>query len=125
MSENQCIRVYADINQIKGCRERIAEVNHSIQELSAFLSLTANDVRLAILFLLYEEQKLCVCDLSDILNMKIPAISQHLRKMKDGGIVRNEKVGQTIFYFLNPEYSNLFNSFFNIIKNKETLVEAI
>jgi len=32
--------------------------------------------------------------------MSIPAISQHLRKMKDGNILISKRTGQTIFYSL-------------------------
>jgi ArsR family transcriptional regulator, lead/cadmium/zinc/bismuth-responsive transcriptional repressor len=35
--------------------------------------------------------------------MSVPAISQHLRKMKDGGLIKDNKIGQTIFYRLIDE----------------------
>ncbi|MBK9939143.1 MAG: ArsR family transcriptional regulator, partial [Chitinophagaceae bacterium] len=34
------------------------------------------------IYLLEEEKELCPCDLSDILGMSIPAVSQHLRKLR-------------------------------------------
>jgi DNA-binding transcriptional ArsR family regulator len=69
-------------------------------KLSRTLALSGNEVRLKILYLLSEEGELCPCDLSDILGMSIPAISQHLRKMKDGNILISKRTGQTIFYSL-------------------------
>ncbi|MEB2779582.1 ArsR family transcriptional regulator [Algoriphagus sp. C2-6-M1] len=39
------------------------------------------------------EKQLCPCDLSDILDMTTPAVSQHLRKLKDGR-VEGKRVGQ-------------------------------
>lgn len=59
------------------------------------------------LFLLNQEKELCPCDLSDILDMTIPAISQRLRKLKDGGIIQSRKSCQTIFYSVNPKQLNL------------------
>jgi DNA-binding transcriptional ArsR family regulator len=43
---------------------------------------------------------MCVCDLSDVLGMKQSPISQHLRKLKDGGLLENKRDGMTIFYFI-------------------------
>jgi len=121
-TNNSCIRVFADIDQINACKKRLKQVEDSIQKLSKPLSLAGNDVRLKILFLLFEQQKLCVCDLSDILNMTIPAISQHLKKLREGGIVQLEKVAQTIFYSLAPQYHHLFNSYFKLIAKNKILV---
>lgn len=105
MDNNKCIRVLADINQIKECRDTISEIEGDLQKYSRVLNLAGNEVRLKILFLLYKEDKMCPCDLSDVLNMKVPAISQHLRKLKDAGIIISKKVGQTIFYSISCEES--------------------
>ena len=67
------------------------------------------------MFLLEEENELCPCDLSDILIMSIPAISQHLRKLKDGNIIEARKVGQSIFYTLRSEHLKTLRPFFKII----------
>jgi DNA-binding transcriptional ArsR family regulator len=95
-----CIRVFADIEQIKQCKNQIAKAEHSIATVARALSLSGNEVRLKILYLLSKESKLCPCDLSDILEMTVPAISQHLKKLREGGLVVSEKVGQTVFYSL-------------------------
>ena len=84
MIKQTCIRQFADHQQIKKCKERIKTANKSFAQLSNILALTGNEVRLTILYLLEEEKELCPCDLADILGMSIPAISQHLRKLKDG-----------------------------------------
>ncbi len=47
---------------------------------------------------------MCVCDLSDVLKMNQSPISQHLRKLKDAGVLLNERDGMTVFYFLNESY---------------------
>jgi DNA-binding transcriptional ArsR family regulator len=113
--KNVCIREKANPVQINSCREKVAINDKSFAQLSNILSLAGNDVRLKILYLLEEEKELCPCDLSDILGMSIPAISQHLRKMRDGNIVEIRKVGQTIFYSLKTEYRKLLRPFFKII----------
>lgn len=59
-------------------------------------------LRLRIVALLAEE-KLCVCELEEILGISQPAISQHLRVLKEADLVREEKVSQWVFYHLNKE----------------------
>jgi DNA-binding transcriptional ArsR family regulator len=103
MKDRNCIRVLADENQINQCKEDVAEVEGRLQQMAGALSLAGNAVRLKILFLLHKEEQMCPCDLSDVLEMTVPAISQHLRKLKDGGLVKDKKIGQTIFYSLVEE----------------------
>jgi DNA-binding transcriptional ArsR family regulator len=121
MENNSCIRIEADIEQISNCKQTVSELDNSFELLSNALSLAGNNVRLKILFLLSREQELCVCDLSDILSMKISAISQHLRKLKDKRLVRPKRKAQTIFYSLSPEYEELFSPFFELIEDNKIL----
>jgi DNA-binding transcriptional ArsR family regulator len=65
--------------------------------------------------MLEEEDKLCPCDIADILGMTVPAISQHLRKMKDGNIIESQRTGQTIYYSLREENLKILKPFFKHI----------
>lgn len=116
-SKQSCIRAYADSVQIDNCRKTVAANQNAFQSLSQVLSLAGNEVRLKILFLLEEENELCPCDLSDILGMSVPAVSQHLRKLKDGNVIEARREGQTIFYSLKKEQLNLLHPFFATIVN--------
>ena len=95
---DSCIRVLADPVQIKQCRESIQRLETPINSITKLFNLAGNEARLKILYLLNQEGEMCPCDLSDVLDMTVSGISQHLRKLKDGGIVQDKKVGQTIFY---------------------------
>lgn len=125
MGNNQpCIRLFADKIQIDNCRETLQSNQQAFKWLSNSLALAGNEVRLKILFLLEEENELCPCDLSDILGMSIPAVSQHLRKLKDGNIIEGRRDGQTIFYSLKKGQLKLLYPFFKLIvnhSNKETV----
>ena len=121
MNSNACIRVLADINQIKECREKVKQVDQSVGLLANALALAGNEVRLKMLFLLQEEGQLCPCDLSDILGVSVSAISQHLRKLKDGRLIDFKKTGQTIFYSVNPDYSDILKPLFKLITNNKIL----
>ncbi|RBL89784.1 ArsR/SmtB family transcription factor [Chitinophaga flava] len=122
--KNTCIREQANPVQINDCRQKVAANERAFTQLSGILSLAGNDVRLKILYLLEEEKELCPCDLSDILGMSIPAISQHLRKMKDGNIVESRKVGQTILYSIRAEHFKLLRPFFKLINQMNLKAET-
>ena len=121
MNSTKCIRVLADENQIKQCKADIIAIDEGVQHLSGLLSLAGNEVRLKILFLLQQEKQMCPCDLSDVLEMTLPAISQHLRKMKDKDLVHSRKVGQTVFYSINEDNLRLLQPLFEIIKEPAKL----
>jgi len=120
MAKQICIRLEADAKQIMDCRSSIYELDNSLSSVSEVLNLAGNKVRLQILFLLEREERLCVCDLSDILQMNVSAISQHLRKLKDRDLVYATKEAQTIFYALNKDRSAILSPILDLL-TKENL----
>lgn len=115
MIANTCTRLFADKEQIKNCKATLKNAQKPFVRLSVVLALAGNEARLKILYLLEEERELCPCDLADILDMSVPAVSQHLRKLKDGNIVETRKEGQTIYYSLTKENLKILKSFFKHI----------
>jgi DNA-binding transcriptional ArsR family regulator len=69
-----------------------------LDELAEFLNLVGNSTRLKIVFLLTEFKELCVCDLAQILDLTVPAVSQQLAKLKAFGLLKSRRENQTIFY---------------------------
>lgn len=125
MDNNQsCIRVFADKVQIQNCRQVLRANDSAFIQLSGVLALAGNEVRLKILFLLEEENELCPCDLSDILGMSVPAVSQHLRKLKDANVIESRRERQVIFYSLNREQLTLLRPLFKHIVN-HTMRETV
>lgn len=120
-----CSRIFANEKQINECKKKLQTNSDAFQLLSNLLALAGNEVRLKILFLLEEEKELCPCDIADILEMSIPAVSQHLRKLKDGNVVETRRSGQTIFYSLKTEQLALLHPFFKHIVNEKTKKEAL
>ena len=125
MDNNTCFRLFADQEQIKNCRDKIKTAQKSFLSLSNILALAGNEVRLKIVYLLEEEKELCPCDLADILGMTIPAVSQHLRKLKDGNIVETRKAGQTIYYSLTLENLKILKPFFKHINHQTQKLETV
>jgi DNA-binding transcriptional ArsR family regulator len=120
--DNNCLRLLADPIQIQACKRKLKMAGRSFENLAQVLSLAGNEVRLKILYLLEQEGELCPCDLSDILGMTIPAVSQHLRKLKDANLVQFRKEGQTIFYALKSNHADIIKPLFIHVQQKELAI---
>jgi len=62
-----------------------------------------NDCRYALVQALIKDPK-TVSELVAAVKMTQPAVSQHLKILKETGLVTDERQGQTIVYSLNTEY---------------------
>jgi ArsR family transcriptional regulator, lead/cadmium/zinc/bismuth-responsive transcriptional repressor len=124
MESIKCIRLFADEVQISECKKKLKANSASLFQLSKVLELAGNEVRLKILYLLEEEDQLCPCDLSDILGMTIPAVSQHLRKLKDRNIIEARREGQTIYYSLKEEHLKILKPFFKYINQQNLKMQT-
>ena len=122
---NTCIRADRDELQIERCKSLIDDFSSEIANASKIVHLTGNEVRLKILLLLKAEQRLCVCDLSDVLNMKIPAVSQHLRKMKDASMVSTQREGTIIYYQISDQSFDIIESLLDIITKHSISLEVL
>lgn len=71
-----------------------------INEAATILKLLGDKTRLTMVKLL-EDHECCVCEFVEIFKVSQPAMSQHLRRLKDVELVKEERRGQWIFYSLN------------------------
>ncbi|OPA75095.1 transcriptional regulator [Paenibacillus selenitireducens] len=74
----------------------------TIETIADQLKLLGDKTRLNIISILVQ-QEACVCHLVEILQTTQPNISQHLRKLKDAGLVKEDRRGQWIYYSLQIE----------------------
>ena len=95
----KCIGPTLAIEQIRKYKEMYSFFPE-VEEQAELFNVISNPVRLKILYLLMEEEEVCVCDLRDILQISASAISQHLAKMKAYQLVRSRRDAQTVFYTL-------------------------
>jgi len=78
----------------------------SIDEQAALFGILADPTRLKLLRLLAQQSgpnALCVNALAYQLGVTQSAVSQHLRVLKSSGLVKGERRGYRIHYFLNQE----------------------
>ncbi|GMO59146.1 MAG: metalloregulator ArsR/SmtB family transcription factor [Treponemataceae bacterium] len=53
--------------------------------------------------------KMCVCDIAALMNMSQPAVSHHLKMLKQAHLVRFEREGKVVYYSLDDEHvQNVF-----------------
>ena len=68
-----------------------------IREASNVLRAMANETRLKILCAISDQEK-SVNELAELTTQSLPAVSQHLAKLRLGGLVETRREAQTIFY---------------------------
>lgn len=100
MSDIKCTRQFVEPAKIQALRDLTQGHAASLGALADLLQATGNDTRLKILWLLTVEQELCPCDLSDVLGISVPAVSQQLQKLRAQGLVTRRRDGVTIYYAL-------------------------
>ncbi len=73
-----------------------------LEQAAKVLKLLGDKTRLSIISIL-KIRECCVCELLEVFDMSQPSISQHLRKLKDAGLVKEERKGQWVYYSLNSQ----------------------
>lgn len=89
----------------------IIEITRATQ----LLKLLGDKTRLTIVSIL-KQRECCVCELVEVFDTSQPSISQHLRKLKDLGLINEERRGQWIYYSLNQE-SDLYSLLEEILEH--------
>ena len=66
------------------------------------LKVLADGTRLKIISLL-SKQEMAVCELIEALNLSQPAVSHHLKLLKQAGLIQDNREGKWILYTINQE----------------------
>ncbi len=76
----------------------LAELEKKAGAAAQMLKLIANERRLLILCRLVAEKEMSVGELADAVDLSQSALSQHLAKMREEGLLATRRDGQTIYY---------------------------
>ncbi len=68
----------------------------------SFTRTLADPTRLRILMLLLQQDELCVCHLTGILEMVQPKVSRHLAVLRENELLQDRRSGLWIHYRLHP-----------------------
>ena len=63
----------------------------------------AHPIRLGMVRRLAETPEICACDLGEAFGVSQPTISEHLRVLREAGLVRTRREGTSICYSLAPQ----------------------
>jgi ArsR family transcriptional regulator, arsenate/arsenite/antimonite-responsive transcriptional repressor len=73
-----------------------------VEKATALMKLMGDKTRLLMMKLL-ENNECCVCEFVGMFELSQSAISQHLRKLKDMGLLKEKRRGQWVFYTLDTD----------------------
>ncbi|QKS71811.1 winged helix-turn-helix transcriptional regulator [Paenalkalicoccus suaedae] len=98
----------------------------SINDAASIFKLLGDKTRLQMVSLLAIDE-ICVCEFVDIFQSSQPSISQHLRKLRDKGVVKERKHGQWVYYSLNvdSEYYGLISCLIKELPNPKPLLDEL
>lgn len=101
-----------------------------LMELSSYAKLfkCLSDPNRLKLLLLLKEEELCVCELQEVLQMSQPAVSQHLRKLKEEELIVARRQKQWLFYRLNErseDYPFLYEILQQLPSQKDSITTGL
>ncbi|MDI1224490.1 MULTISPECIES: ArsR/SmtB family transcription factor [Acinetobacter] len=80
-----------------------------------FFKCLSDPTRLDILKIELAQGNVCVCEITEALNLSQPKISRHLALLRNLSILLDQRKGQWVYYRLNPELPEWANAVLNII----------
>lgn len=97
-----------------------------IEKAAAILKLLGDKTRLTMVKML-DSNDCCVCEFVEIFKASQPAISQHLRKLKDAEVVKETRRGQWIIYSLNKnsEYYPLVQNLLQHLPDQDYKIKEL
>jgi ArsR family transcriptional regulator, virulence genes transcriptional regulator len=108
-------RAAAPSAKFRPVRNGIADLELKAAEAAQLLKLLANENRLLILCRLVLAREMSVNDLAAAVGLSQSALSQHLAKMREEGLVDTRREAQTVFYRIaNPNAARLLALLKNI-----------
>jgi len=113
-----CVIRYCEMNKAE-------KFDHSLQELARFAKVISHPARLSILKYLAETKSCISGDISDFLPLSRTTVSQHLKELRDIGLIHGEIDGLKINYCLCSKeierFREMFENFFRTVKNAEII----
>lgn len=94
------IHVHEDL--IKKVEENMP-ITEELFDLAELFKIFGDTTRIKILYVLFESE-MCVCDIAQVLNMTVSAISHQLRILKQARLVKFRKQGKSVFYSLSDDH---------------------
>ncbi|MFC4711386.1 ArsR/SmtB family transcription factor [Planococcus dechangensis] len=96
------------------------------KQMEQSLKALSDETRMLILKYLSKEA-LCICEFTELLEMTQPAISQHMRKLKQAGLICEEKRGRWTIWSLNKDHAlfSVLTALLDMLPEPERTVESL
>jgi len=89
----------------------------------------SDESRIRIVSLLKAKSGVCVCEITEIINLSQPTISSHLKKLEEAGIIVFRKDGLWVNYYFNeemdPDIKELINMIIKIIEKDPSTINDL
>lgn len=73
---------------------------------ASFFKVMGDGTRFRILYAL-DKQELCVCDLANLLNMSVSAVSHQLARLRESKLVKSRRDGKNVFYTIADDHIHM------------------
>jgi DNA-binding transcriptional ArsR family regulator len=97
-----CKTMFVHEETVKAVMESMPR-EEQLYELADFFKIVGDTTRIKILHALLVAE-MCVCDLSNLLNVSQSAVSHQLRTLRQADLVTFRKQGKVVFYSLKDEH---------------------
>lgn len=101
---------FCDICEVFDPNKQVVEVMKKsrleekvVYDLAELFKTIGDPTRIKIIYAL-KERELCVCDISELLEMSSSAVSHQLRILRNNKIVKFRKEGRSVYYSLDDEH---------------------
>jgi ArsR family transcriptional regulator, virulence genes transcriptional regulator len=103
------------VRRVRDADVGMAAFERKASQAAGLLKLLANENRLLILCRLVQAREASVSELTEAAGLSQSALSQHLAKMREEGLVATRREAQTVYYRIaNPDAARLLSLLKNI-----------
>jgi ArsR family transcriptional regulator len=80
-----------------------------------FFKCLSDPTRLDIMKWVLVRENVCVCELTELLQLSQPKISRHLALLRNSSVLLDQRKGQWVYYRVNPDLPEWANAVLKII----------
>ena len=79
----------------------------SMDQVLSITKALADGSRLRVIIALTDHEELCVCQLTELLNLAMPTVSRHMSVLQNAGLVKSRKDSRWVYYRLSEVFPPL------------------
>jgi|WetSurMetagenome_2_1015567.scaffolds.fasta_scaffold07349_5 ArsR family transcriptional regulator, arsenate/arsenite/antimonite-responsive transcriptional repressor len=88
----------------------------TLKETARFFKVLSDEARLQMLWLLFNNRELCVCDFMEVLQITQSKASRHLAALRNAGLAADRREGLWSYYSLRPVDNEFVKAHLKLLK---------